>query len=144
MDDRKRIMKKVLVIIEKGIDNNYSAYMDDNNLPFGVIGEGKTVEEAKTDFFLALDEMKGYYKEVGKNFPANVKYEFKYDLSSFLQGYAYAFTLVGLERITKVNQGQLSHYINGVRNPSEKTVRKIENNIKAFGREISELSFIYK
>ena len=47
---------KVRVFIERSNDG-YSAYMpDDNNLPFGLTGDGKTAQEAMQDFLLARDE----------------------------------------------------------------------------------------
>lgn len=85
--------------------------------------------------------MREYYKSEGKPFP-NIEFEYKYDTASFLQQYAYAFTLAGLERITGVNQRQLSHYINGVRKPSKTTITKIENRLHSFGNEISAIKFI--
>jgi len=133
---------KVTVIIERGNDGTYTAHFSDRRMPFGLIGDGKSAKEAIEDFYGALEDMREYYKETGKAFPKDVEYEFKYDMPSFLQHYAYAFTLAGLERITGVNQGQLSHYISGVRNPSEKTVRKIESRIHSFAQEISSVSFI--
>ena len=85
--------------------------------------------------------MRGFYAEEGKEFP-ELEFEFKYDTASFLQQYAYAFTLAGLERITGVNQRQLSHYINGVRKPSKSTIEKIENSLHKFGNEISSVRFV--
>ena len=67
--------------------------------------------------------------------------EFRYDVPSFLQEYAYAFTLAGLERITGVNQKQLGHYISGYRKPSEKTVRKIEEKIQTLGKQLCAVRF---
>jgi len=46
------------------------------------------------------------------------------------------------ERITGVNQRQLSHYINGVKKPREKTVRKIENRMHVFTNELSSVRFV--
>jgi hypothetical protein len=37
---------------------------------------------------------------------------------------------------------QLSHYINNVKKPGEKTVRKIEKRIHVFANEISSVSFV--
>ena len=52
---------KVRVFIERSNDG-YSAYMpDDNNLPFGLTGDGKTAQEAMQDFLLARDEMKEFF-----------------------------------------------------------------------------------
>ena len=85
--------------------------------------------------------MQAMYKAEGKECP-QLEFEFKYDVPSFLQYYAYAFTLAGLERITGVNQKQLGHYISGFRKPSEKTARKIEEKIKEFAKEIESVRFV--
>ena len=71
-----------------------------------------------------------------------VNLEFYYDIPSFLQDYAYAFTLAGLQRITGVNQKQLGHYISGYRKPSNKTVRKIEDGIHRFSQQLSAVRFV--
>lgn len=133
---------KVIVTIERGTDGTYTAHFSDDRMPFGLAGDSKrTVREAIEDFYAAHEDMKEYYKEAGKMFP-EVEYEFKYDMPSFLQYYAYAFTLAGLERITGVNQRQLSHYINGVRKPSPATVHKIERKIHDFAAEIGSVNFV--
>jgi predicted RNase H-like HicB family nuclease len=132
---------KVVAIIEKGLDGTYGAFIGSDNVPFGVIGDGNTIAEAVADFYNSVEEMRAFYKEEGKEFP-ELEFEFRYDTASFLQQYAYAFTLAGLERITGVNQRQLSHYINGVRKPSEKTTRKIEERLHKFGEEIASVKFV--
>jgi predicted RNase H-like HicB family nuclease len=132
---------KVQVIIERGADGTFDANMEFVcNIPFGLLGQGKTVSEAIADFYNSYSEIQTMYKTDGKECPS-LEFDFIYDMPSFLQYYAYAFTLSGLERITGVNQRQLSHYINGVKVPSEKTVRKIENRIHLFGKEISSVNF---
>ncbi len=133
---------KALAMIERGNDGSYGVYLGSDNLPFGIIGDGDTIGDAVADFYNSLAEMRTYYAEVGKEFPSDLEFEFRYDIPSFLQYYAYAFTLAGLERITGVNQKQLGHYISGHRKPSEKTVRKIEERIHAFGQEIASVKFI--
>lgn len=132
---------KVTVIIERGADGTFGAYIADDNLPFGAIGDGNTVAETIEDFKNSIKEMQEYYAEEGKEFP-ELEFEYKYDTASFLQQYAYAFTLAGLERITGVNQKQLSHYINGIRKPSKTTIEKIESRLHAFGTEISAVRFV--
>lgn len=132
-------MKTVKVFIEKGVDE-YSAYMDDTPLSYSCIGTGSTVEETIADFRKGYEEMRDYYASVGKEFE-EVDFEFRYDIPSFLQEYAYAFTLAGLERITGVNQKQLGHYISGYRKPSEKTVRKIEDGIHRFSEHLRAVRF---
>lgn len=132
--------KKINVVIERGIDGSFSAYIADDNCEFGCIGEGKSVEETKADFMKAVGEMQEVYAEEGSKFP-DVKFDFIYDMASFLNYYAYAFSLAGLARITGVNQGQLSHYVTGRRRPSKSTVEKIEQSLHDFAKEIGQVKF---
>ncbi|RHR58865.1 helix-turn-helix transcriptional regulator [Parabacteroides sp. AF17-28] len=132
---------KVRVFIERGNDG-YSAYMpDDNNLPFGLVGDGNTAKEAISDFNMSCDEMRDFFREEGKEFP-DIEFEFSYDVPSFIAYYSDKLSLAGLSRITGVNQGQLSHYLTGRRHPSEKTARKIQEALHNFGKEISQISFV--
>lgn len=133
---------KAQVIIERGADGTFDANMEFiKSIPFGLLGQGKTVSETIADLYNSYGEMQAMYKEEGKECPA-LEFEFKYDIPSFLQYYAYAFTLAGLERITGVNQKQLGHYISGFRKPSPKTAQKIEEKIKDFAKEIEAVRFV--
>lgn len=133
---------KAQVIIERGADGTFDANMEFiKSIPFGLLGQGKTVAETIADFYNSYGEIQAMYKEEGKEYPA-LEFEFKYDVPSFLQYYAYAFTLAGLERITGVNQKQLGHYISGFRTPSQKTAQKIEEKIKGFAKEIESVRFV--
>jgi predicted RNase H-like HicB family nuclease len=132
---------KAIAVIERGNDGTYGVYIESGNVPFGAIGDGNSIYEAIADFNNSIDEMRAFYAEEEKEFP-DLEFEFRYDTASFLQQYAYALTLAGLERITGVNQRQLSHYINGVRKPSEKTTQKIEERLHKFGAEIASIRFV--
>ena len=131
---------KAKVNIERASDGTYQCYISEGQLPFGVIGVGATVKKAIVDFHSAHEAMKEHYKEMGGVFP-EVTYDFAYDMPSFLQHYAYAFSLAGLERITGVHQKQLWHYLNGIKKPRAVTVRKIEARIRNFGSEIASVDF---
>lgn len=130
---------KVNVFIELGNDGTYGAYIGGKNpLPFGVIGEGSTVAEAKQDF---LDVVEAY-KADGEKVPDDVEFVFSYDVPSFLSYYSKRLSLAGLEHITGVAQGQLSHYVTGRRKPSKKTVEKIQSGLNTFGQELSHLHLV--
>ena len=130
---------KVNVFIELGNDGTYGAYIGGKNpLPFGVIGKGSTVAEAKQDF---LDVVEAY-KADGEKVPDDVEFVFSYDVPSFLSYYSKRLSLAGLEHITGVAQGQLSHYVTGRRKPSKKTVEKIQSGLNTFGQELSHLHLV--
>jgi hypothetical protein len=75
--------KNTEVIIERGQDATFTAYISSDNVPFGLLGDGKTVQEAIEDFYNSYEEMKEYYASEKKSFP-NLEFEFKYDVASFL------------------------------------------------------------
>lgn len=126
------------VLIERGKDGTYGAYIDGNNpLRCGIIGDGKTAEEAKRNF---MDGVRSF-KEDGF-IPDNVRFEFSYDITSFLNYYSQVLTLAGLSRLTGVAQGQLSHYMTGRRHPSAKTVEKMQKAINDFGKDLSIVHFV--
>ncbi|MBQ2599300.1 MAG: type II toxin-antitoxin system HicB family antitoxin [Bacteroidales bacterium] len=130
----------ITALIERGEDGKYSIFIEDKDFPYGIIGTGATVQTAMEDFEEGLQEMKEYVESTGSSFP-EISISFKYDIPSFLQEYAYAFSLAGLERITGVNQKQLGHYISGYRKPSPRTAKKIESKIHAFARELTAVRF---
>lgn len=132
-------MKHIKVFVEKS-SYGYSAYMEDNDLDYGLFGEGKTVEEAIDDFNKTYVGMREYYESQGKAFE-EIEYEFFYDTASFLQEYSKAFSLAGLERITGVSQTQLGHYLHGRSKPSRKTIDKIDKGIQAFARNLTAVRF---
>lgn len=134
-------MKTIKAIIERSEDGHYSIYMNDNSLPYLVTGTGKTVAEARNAFMGGYEDIKRIFAEDGRAFQ-EVNFVFYYDMASFLQFFAYAFSLAGLSRITGVNQRQLSHYVNGVSRPSKQTIERIEKGLLAFANEIAAIKFI--
>lgn len=131
---------KATVIIERNDTGLYSAFLEDNSFSFGLNGQGVSVDEAIGEILVAYDELKEMMQEEGKSVP-NLEFEYKYDMASFLGQYSKVLSLAGLERLTGVNQGQLSHYITGHRKPSKKTVEKIEKSLHRLGEEICRVQF---
>ncbi|GHT66270.1 transcriptional regulator [Bacteroidia bacterium] len=135
-------MKTVKAIIEQGNDGTYGVYIDlnENGLNYAVIGDGKTVQEAKEDFYGCYDDMKKSFEKDKQPFE-EVEFEFEYDIASFLNYYSKVITLSGLEKLTGVNQRQLSHYATGRKHPRPIMVRKIETSLHNFSRELSQVHF---
>ena len=134
---------KVTAHIERGTDGTYGIYYDTEkyNLDYLCIGNGNTVEEAIKDFYVCYEDMRNLFKDENKYFQ-EVEFEFEYDTSSFLNYYTTYFSLAGLSRLTGIHQGQLSHYVNGTRNPSKQTVQKIDNSIHSFAKNLSQVHFV--
>ncbi len=135
-------MKTVRVFIERGRDGSYGAYMpDDNNLSYGVIGDGATAAEAIDDFNAVYEDLKRAAHDEGRPFE-EVEFVYSYDLPSFLVYYADRITYKGLAKVTGISAAQLSQYISGYRKPSPKTTAKIQEALHAFGQELSRLQLV--
>jgi len=93
------------------------------------------------DFISAYEAMKKFHYKEGKHFVEAV-FEFHFDVPSFLGYYTNYFSLAGLARLTGINQRQLSHYLNGVRNPSKQTIKKIDSSINTFAKNLSQVQFV--
>lgn len=135
-------MKTVRVFIERGKDGSYGVYMpDENNLSYGVIGDGDTAAAAVADFKAVYEDLKESYQKDGKPFE-EVEFAFSYDLPSFLVYYADLISYKGLSKLTGIAPAQLSQYISGYRNPSPKTTQKIQNALHSFGNELCQLQLL--
>jgi predicted RNase H-like HicB family nuclease len=132
---------KVTVIIEQNSKGRYSAFISDERVKFGVLGEGNTVEETIKDFNIGYEDMKETYLNEGKEFP-ELEFDFKYDTASFLSSYSNVMSLAGLSRITGLNQGLLSHYVAGRKKPRKETILKIKHSVNEFGRKLSQIDFV--
>ena len=136
-------MIKVKAFIERGNDGTYGVYVDleENRLNYGLIGDGNTVKEAIEDFYGCYDDMKESFEKDGQSFQ-EAEFTFHYDTASFLAYYTNYFSLSGLSRLTGIHQGQLSHYVNGTRNPSKHTIQKIDRSIHTFAKNLSQVQFV--
>ena len=73
---------KVQVFIERGADGSFDANMEFiKNVPFGLLGQGKTVSDAIADFYNSYDEIQAMYKNDGKECPA-LEFDFIHDMPS--------------------------------------------------------------
>ena len=133
-------MRQVTAIIETGPDHCFSIFVGDDDYPYGILGTGDTIAEAKEDFMAGYEEMRECIQDSGEEF-VEAEFVFRYDIPSFLQEFAFAFTLAGLERITGINQKQLEHYVSGYRKPSAKTIKKMEEGIHRFSEQLGMIHF---
>ena len=131
-------MEKIIVTIAKG-NENYGSWID--TIP-GIYGQGDTVEEAKTEIENGLKLYIKHNKEIPEILTGEYVLEYHFDVASFLEYYSRIFSKPALEHITGINQKQLFHYSSGLRRPSEKTVKKIDNAFRRFSNELNQVRFV--
>lgn len=138
-------MKRVKAIVGRVNKGTYvySVVMDADDVPFGLNGTGRTVEEAKQDMLEAFEEIKEIMRESGESYD-DLCFDYVYDIPSFLSYYAHILTLAGLERISGINQRQLSHYINGTSKPGKATVERFRESIHSFAKELQATDVIWR
>jgi hypothetical protein len=134
-------MKKVIVIVERGNDNKYSAYMDYYDFDFGLAGFGKTAQEAIKDFYECYEEEKIMCSNEGKICP-ELEFDIHYDVCSFLDYYGGILSKSGLEKVTGINQKQLWHYSSGKRHPKPATAKKIQESLHRFADDLRQVQFV--
>ena len=138
-------MKKVKAIIGRINEGMkvYSVVMDADDVPFGLNGTGKTIEEAKQDMLEAYAEIREIMEGEGESYD-DLTFEYVYDIPSFLAYYEHVLSLAGLERISGINQRQLSHYINGTSKPRKSTVERFRSRIRSFAEELRATDVIWR
>jgi predicted RNase H-like HicB family nuclease len=129
---------KTIALIEKGKDGTYGIFTP--NIEHVIIGDGKTVAEAKADFENSVNEMLSFYIEEKKEIPKelqNISFEYKYDMASFFNYFDW-INVSKFSKRAKIN-GSLMHHYKGGEYISQKQVAKIENTLHELGREISDI-----
>lgn len=127
---------RIIAIIEKGDGDTYSIRSDKgigNDYPYGY---GSSVEEAKKDFLVCIEEVFELNPDLHSD---GIDVEFHYDIQSFFNYFDY-FNGSALARYIGINESQLRQYKNGLAYPNEKTTRKILDAIHTIGQELLSAS----
>ena len=132
---------KATAIIEKGEMGYDITLKSKEGIPFGLLGQGRTVEEAKEDFINSYEEMMELMNDEGIECPV-LEFEFLFDTASFLTSVSSTFTMAGLSKITGINRKQLGHYVQGTSKPSAKTATRIQESIISYVNEIAAVRFV--
>lgn len=131
---KKRDMEKIIMVIEKSKDF-YDAYSENCE---GIYAAGGSIDEVKKDTEAAISLIKRDYPESEWPAPLRGDYEieWKLDVPSFLEYYKDYLSLSGLEKITGINQKQLSNYLNRRARPRKKQVERISEGLRKFATEL--------
>lgn len=133
--------KNIVVILEKS-DTNYSAYIPELD---GCIATGNTIQETVNNIEEAVEFHLAGMKEVGLDIPEqfknDYKFNFKIDFESLFDWFSGVLTKSGISKLTGMNQSLLSQYANGIKTPSRKQTKKIEQAIHSFGEELLSIQF---
>ncbi len=126
------------MIIEKSKDF-FDAYSDNCD---GIYAAGESVDAVKVDTLEAIRLIKENLPEERwpKQIRGDFEIEWKFDVPSFLEYYSNFISLAGMERMTGINQKQLSNYLNHRSVPRAKQADRILSGIHRFARELLSIT----
>jgi len=118
-------------IIERSKDA-YWAYIPELE---GVSGVGDTVQEAKQSMLGGL----GLQQELGNLSNQEFLIEYHFDVISLLNYFKGILTNAAFERLTGINQMQMSHYATGLKKPRKAQRQKIERALHQLGEDLRSI-----
>lgn len=132
-------MKKIVMIIEKSKDY-FGAYSENCD---GIYAAGDSIEAIKSDTTESIRLLKKNLPE--ERWPEQLKgdyeIEWKIDVPSFLDYYSSFMSLAGMEKMTGINQKQLSNYLNRRAVPRQRQTNRIRDGIHRFAEELLSITF---
>ena len=106
-------MKKYIAHIEGNGKGWFSVYTK-TEFPFGVMGEGASIDEAENDFLAVFKEMaKRHQERTGEVVTAD--FSFVLDMSAILQESKKYISFSVLANVTGISESQISQYACGTR-----------------------------
>ncbi len=108
----------------------------------GIYAAGGSIEEVKADAEKAIELIKKTLPE--SQWPNEIRGDFeiewKFDVASFLEYYSSFMSLAGMEKMTGINQKQLSNYLNHRAVPRKKQTERIREGIHKFAHELLSIT----
>lgn len=136
--EKNKTMEKLIIVIERSSDH-FGAYSENCE---GIYAAGNSLDAVKTDTFEAIRILKENLPET--QWPVILKGDFevewKIDVPSFLEYYSKYMSLAGMEKMTGVNQKQLSNYMNHRSVPRPRQTKRIRDGIHRFAEELLSIT----
>jgi predicted RNase H-like HicB family nuclease len=126
-------------LIERGKDGRFGIFTPDINST--IIGEGNTVEEAKSDFENSVREILQFYRVYGKELPDELKdiqFVYRYDIASVFDYYNW-INVSKFARKAGINPSLMRQYRTGKTYISENQINRIENTLHQLGNELTAI-----
>lgn len=130
---------RTIALIEKD-ENGFGIFTPD--LESTIIGEGKSVEEAKADFMNSYKEVIDSYIENGEAVPEeliDLEFAFKYDVASVFNEFPF-INATKLAEYLGISPGLMRHYKAGDTYISEAQAKRIETGLHEFAERLLQVA----
>jgi len=128
---------KTTALIEKGKDGTFGIFTPD--IKATIIGEGKTVAEAKADFENSVKELKEMFS--GEELPGELKdieFEYKYDTASVFDELE-CINITQFAKYADIYPSSMRQYARGIAYISEAQAKKIEKALHRLGGQLQAI-----
>ena len=128
---------KTTALIEKGKDGTFGVFTPD--IKATIIGEGKTVAEAKADFENSVRELKEMFP--GEELPGELKgieFEYKYDTASVFDELE-CINITKFAKYANIYPSSMRQYARGISYISESQAKKIESALHRLGIHLQSI-----
>lgn len=138
-------MEKIKVIVT-WCDKNFGATFGEN-VPGAVVFTARTFSElqreAKETLLFHVEGLVADGEDVPQWLQSG-EFEFVYeyeDVEALLRAYEPYVSLAAISRASGINQGQLSHYANGLKRPRAEQRRRIVEGLHKIGSELQHIAY---
>lgn len=135
-------MKTINATIERNQDGYYAIVGEEKIAGCYFAGYGDSVQEAKADFLIGIQESLEEAVESGKSVdvsPEDIMVVYRYDIPSFFNDFDW-INVSAFAKFAGVNESKMRAYKSGVATASEKTLNKITEAVKTIATTLSAAS----
>jgi len=132
---------KTTALIEKGKDGTFGIFTPD--IESTIIGEGKTVAEAKADFENSVREVSAMFEEMGRPLPEELRgleFEYKWDIASLFDYFSW-INVSKLATAIGITPSLMRYYKKKGAYISDAQARRIEDGLHRVADELKAISF---
>ncbi len=132
-------MEKIKVNID-WVEKNYGASSND---VLGCVATAKTIEDIKKEYADTLEfHIEGCEPGELSDDLLNGNYTLEFNLSfrAMLNYYKDFVSLSAISKITGINQRQLGHYVQGIKNPRPEQQKRIIDGLRRLGQELINIA----
>lgn len=130
---------KGTIVVEQGRDGYFSCYMEEEIPYIGLLGYGKTSQEAIEELKAVYKEEKAFLEKEGKKVP-EIEFTVKYDMASFFNRFDFLNKSKIAER-AGINPSLLRKYTSGVAKAGRQQYEKLSNAVRSLATEMLSATF---
>lgn len=130
---------KTIAVIEKGKDGSFGIFTPE--LEHSIMGEGKSVAEARADFENSVSEMCASYTENGEELPLelrDIEFEYRYDVASVFNYFDF-INVTKFSRWAGISAGLMRQYKSCDTYISRERAEQIERALHRAGHEMADI-----